>query len=82
MRVESRGEVAFYFGDLVPTSAHIDPPWVMAYDLYPQETVAWKEEILARASQENWLVMFEHDANLPWGRIRREGGRFRVVQPE
>jgi glyoxylase-like metal-dependent hydrolase (beta-lactamase superfamily II) len=81
VRISSGGETAFYFGDLVPTASHIDPSWVMGYDLFPADTVAHKNEILARASEENWLVCFEHDPALPWGRVRREDGRFRIREP-
>ncbi|MHC4597869.1 MAG: MBL fold metallo-hydrolase [Planctomycetota bacterium] len=80
VRITSGGETAFYPGDLVPTASHVDPPWVMGYDLYPEETVAHKRELLARACDENWLLCFEHDPSLSWGRVARDGSRFRICQ--
>ncbi len=50
-----------YFGDLIPTAAHIKPAYVMAYDLYPMETFSKKKEILEKAYEEQWTLFFEHD---------------------
>lgn len=50
-----------YFGDLIPTSAHIKPAYVMAYDLYPMDTFSKKKEILEKAYEEQWTLFFEHD---------------------
>jgi glyoxylase-like metal-dependent hydrolase (beta-lactamase superfamily II) len=71
--LESRGEAAFYFGDLVPTAAHLPLPWIMGYDVEPLVTLESKRRILARAEQEDWLLVFEHDADVAWGRIRHDG---------
>ena len=71
--VESAGERAFYFGDLVPTQAHLPLPWIMGYDVEPLVTLETKRRILARAVAEQWLVIFEHDATTAWGRVRDEG---------
>ena len=71
--VESAGERAFYFGDLVPTQAHLPLPWIMGYDVEPLVTLETKRRNLARAVAEQWLVIFEHDATTAWGRVRDEG---------
>ena len=42
VRIDSEGETAFVFADLLPTTAHIAPAWVMSYDLYPVETLEQK----------------------------------------
>ena len=54
-----------YFGDLIPTSAHIKPAYIMAYDLYPMETFSRKKELLERAYEEKWIIVFEHDPDHP-----------------
>lgn len=54
-----------YWGDLIPTSAHIKPAYVMAYDLYPMETFSKKTEMLERAFNEQWTMFFEHDPSNP-----------------
>lgn len=59
-----------YFGDLIPTSAHIKPAYVMAYDLYPLDTFSRKKELLQKAYDEQWLLFFEHDPAFPVGRLK------------
>lgn len=54
-----------YFGDLIPTSAHVKPAYIMAYDLYPMDTFSRKKELLDRAFRENWTLFFEHDPTTP-----------------
>jgi glyoxylase-like metal-dependent hydrolase (beta-lactamase superfamily II) len=71
--LESRGEAAFYFGDLVPTAAHLPLPWIMGYDVEPLVTLETKRTYLARAAAEHWLVVFEHDAFTAWGKVVHDG---------
>jgi glyoxylase-like metal-dependent hydrolase (beta-lactamase superfamily II) len=79
VRIDSRGKTAFYFADSVPTTAHVPIPWIMAYDLYPVELLDTKKRLLDRAVAEEWLCIFEHDPNVPWGRIVDEmNGKRRV----
>lgn len=60
---------ACYISDLIPTSAHLDPTWVMGYDLDPVETIAQRKRFYQRAIPENWLVLFTHDHFTPMARI-------------
>jgi glyoxylase-like metal-dependent hydrolase (beta-lactamase superfamily II) len=71
--IESDGERAFYLADLVPTVAHLPLPWIMGYDVEPLVTLETKRRILKRAVDENWLVIFEHDADHAWGRVVHDG---------
>jgi glutathione S-transferase len=45
----------------------------MGYDVEPLVTLETKRRILARAHEERWLVIFEHDAHAPWGRVTHDG---------
>ncbi|MFG1446267.1 MAG: MBL fold metallo-hydrolase [Thermoplasmatales archaeon] len=58
-----------YFGDLIPTSAHIKPAYVMAYDLYPMDTFSKKIDLLQKAFDERWTLFFEHDPIMPAAKI-------------
>ena len=78
--IESAGERAFYLGDLVPTHAHLPLPWIMGYDVEPLVTLETKRRILKQAVDENWLVIFEHDASVPWGRVEHDGKTYRLAQ--
>ena len=57
----SGGKTACYISDLIPSSAHLDLTWGMAYDLFPLETIANKKRFYAEAVPGNWLVLFTHD---------------------
>jgi len=79
VRIESGGQTAFYFADALPTTAHVPLPWMMAYDLYPVELIQNKKRLLGRAAREGWLCVFEHDPDVPWGKIVDEvSGKRRV----
>jgi glyoxylase-like metal-dependent hydrolase (beta-lactamase superfamily II) len=56
---------ACYIGDLIPTVHHIDPTWVMGYDLDPLTCIEQRKRFLARAIPEQWLVLFTHDHHTP-----------------
>ena len=70
--LESKGERAFFLGDLVPTHAHLPLPWIMGYDVEPLVTLETKRRTLARALKEEWLLIFEHDATHAWGRLEHD----------
>ncbi|GAB4126785.1 MAG: MBL fold metallo-hydrolase [Raineya sp.] len=59
-----KGQQLLYCADLIPSSAHIPIAYVMGYDVRPLLTMQEKESLLARAVAENWLLVFEHDANV------------------
>ena len=71
--IESGGERAFYLGDLVPTHAHLPLPWIMGYDVEPLVTLETKRRVLKQALEEQWLLIFEHDATVSSGRILHDG---------
>jgi glyoxylase-like metal-dependent hydrolase (beta-lactamase superfamily II) len=73
--IESDGEVACYLADICPTTAHIPLPWIMGYDLEPLVTLETKRTLWDRARQEEWLLIFEHDAQVPWGVLDEEARR-------
>ncbi|MDO8502246.1 MAG: MBL fold metallo-hydrolase [Gemmatimonadaceae bacterium] len=79
--IESEGERAFYLGDMLPTHAHLPLPWIMGYDVEPLVTLETKRRILRQAEEENWLLIFEHDATIPWGRVEHDGKSYRL-KPE
>ena len=69
VHIESGGEHACYISDLIPTTAHLDPTWVMGYDLDPMECIAQRKRFYQRAIPEKWLVLFTHDHHTPMARI-------------
>jgi glyoxylase-like metal-dependent hydrolase (beta-lactamase superfamily II) len=71
--VSDGGDVAFFLGDMVPTTAHLPLNWIMGYDLEPLVTMETKRRWLAKAEAESWLLVFEHDPQYGLGRVVREG---------
>ncbi|HLA62927.1 MAG TPA: MBL fold metallo-hydrolase [Rhodothermales bacterium] len=68
-----------YAADLFPTAAHVPLLWIMAYDVAPLDTLAEKGRLLARASEEEWTVMFEHDPTCALARIARTDRGFEAA---
>jgi len=81
VHIESGGEHACYIGDLLPTHHHLDPAWVMGYDLDPVTCIAERRRFYARAIPERWLVLFTHDHRMPAAYVEwNERGKPAVVR--
>ncbi len=80
IKIESEGRTAVFAADLLPTTAHIDTAWIMAYDLYPMETLAYKKRFVREAIEREYVIFFEHDPAIAAGIIRERDGR-KYVEP-
>ena len=69
-------QTAFFFADLVPTTAHLALPWIMGYDLYPMTTLENKKKWIPEAIKEGWIALFAHDANVPAAHLRARDGKW------
>jgi glyoxylase-like metal-dependent hydrolase (beta-lactamase superfamily II) len=69
--LESQGKKACYISDLIPTSHHTDLTWVMAYDIFPLETIESRRRYYAQSLPERWLTIFTHDHEVPWAYIEQ-----------
>jgi methylmalonyl-CoA epimerase len=78
--LESGGRTAVFTADLVPTTAHLQDPWVMGYDLFPMEVLAFKRGFMREAIDREYLVFFEHDPLVAAGFIRERDGKRWVEQ--
>ncbi len=63
--IRSGGATLCYPSDLIPTANHLDPTWVLGYDLYPLTTIDNRHRFYAEAIPEKWLVAFTHDHQTP-----------------
>jgi glyoxylase-like metal-dependent hydrolase (beta-lactamase superfamily II) len=59
--LRSKGETALYIADICPTAGHLRAPYNMAYDMEPYQTMLAKGELLRRAGDEGWIVIFDHE---------------------
>jgi len=78
VRVESGGRTGVFVADLMPTTAHVDEPWIMGYDLYPMDTLHYKKRFVREAIDREYVIFFEHDPAVAAGIIRERGGRKHV----
>ncbi len=62
VKVSDGKDALLYCADVVPTSAHIHVPFVMGYDNLPLKTIEEKKRFLPQAYEENWTLVYEHDA--------------------
>jgi glyoxylase-like metal-dependent hydrolase (beta-lactamase superfamily II) len=70
------GDTAIFWSDVVPTAHHIQPPYIMAYDIDVVRSFDVRSQWLERAAKSNWIGLFYHDVDLPFGRIARSGRRY------
>ncbi|MNL86071.1 hypothetical protein D3C87_2146300 [compost metagenome] len=47
--------------DLLPSVGHIPLPYVMAYDMFPLQTLKEKKAFLQEAADKNYILYLEHD---------------------
>ncbi|MFQ6677787.1 MAG: MBL fold metallo-hydrolase [Fidelibacterota bacterium] len=69
-----------YVSDLIPMTAHIPLPWVMAYDINPVQTVQEKRNILTKIVEEEWVIFFEHDPEHQAATVQFDGKHFRLKE--
>jgi glyoxylase-like metal-dependent hydrolase (beta-lactamase superfamily II) len=50
-----------YMADLLPSVGHIPLPYVMAYDMFPLQTLTEKKTILNEALEKDYVLFMEHD---------------------
>ncbi len=81
VRLTDGRDTLVYPADLIPTAHHVPIPWVMGYDLCASTTMKEKEDLLSRAAEEGWLIVFGHDAHTCAARVARdERGAFFVSE--
>jgi glyoxylase-like metal-dependent hydrolase (beta-lactamase superfamily II) len=78
--IESGGRTAVYVADMIPTTAHLQDPWVMGYDLFPMDTLAFKRRFIREAIDREYLILFEHDPRVSAGYIRENAKGQRFVE--
>lgn len=69
-------ERAIFWGDVVPTAHHVQPPYIMAYDIDVVRSFEVRSEWLARAADGGWTCLYYHDEHTAFGRLERDGRRY------
>jgi glyoxylase-like metal-dependent hydrolase (beta-lactamase superfamily II) len=73
--IQSGGRTAVFTADMYPTSVHVPDPWLMGYDLYPMDTLAFKQRFALEAIEREYLLFFEHDPSMAAGYLREKNGK-------
>src|SRR5204862_7877924 len=74
------GDCAIFWCDVVPTTHHIQPPYIMAYDIDVVRSFEARAEWVERAADKRWIGLFYHDQHHAFARVVRDGKRF-ACQP-
>ncbi len=61
-QIQYKGRTLVYMADLLPSAAHLPIPYVMAYDMFPLQTLHEKKAFLEEALAGDYILYFEHDA--------------------
>lgn len=62
IKLTQNGETILHMADIMPTHAHANPLWVLAYDDYPMDSIYAKEKLMKEALPGNYWFSFYHDA--------------------
>ena len=73
VEITGRSGCALHLGDLMPTHAHANPLWIMAYDNFPLEVISQKESLIALYQERGCWFTFYHDDFMKFGRMDAQG---------
>lgn len=73
---DADSQTAAFWGDLIPTAHHIQPPYIMAYDIDVPRSFEMRTKWLARAADEGIIGMSYHDPDRAFTRVVRDGRRY------
>ncbi len=59
-----------FMSDLLPSVGHIPLPYVMAYDMFPLQTLKEKKSFLEEATAKEYVLFFQHDPVNECGQLK------------
>lgn len=62
IKLTQNGDTILHMGDIMPTHAHSNPLWVLAFDDYPMTSIFAKEKLMKEALPNRYRFIFYHDA--------------------
>lgn len=80
-QISHREHTLVYCADLLPSTAHIPLPYIMAYDMFPLTTLQEKKTFLQQALQQNFILFFEHDPQTECCRLIQTERGIRAGEP-
>ncbi len=76
--IESAGETAIFLADAGYVANLERLAWVPAFDVEPLVSIETKRALREWAWRRDALLFFQHDINVPAGRLRKDGAEWRV----
>ncbi|ARJ38053.1 hypothetical protein SporoP8_03575 [Sporosarcina ureae] len=73
IKLEQGGETLIHMADIMPTHAHSNPLWVLAYDDYPMDSIYAKERLMKEALPNEYGFIFYHDAVYRMAKFSEDG---------
>ena len=73
------GKTLAFVADLFPTRHHIPLPWIMAYDLYPIQTLETKRRWISRMVAEGTIVVFGHDPDVAAATLHQRADKIEIA---
>ena len=80
VKISDEETTLVFVADLLPTTAHLRLPWIMAYDVRPLVTLEEKARFLEAAVDGSWHFFFEHDPEIAVATPQRSERGIDVVQ--
>ena len=80
IKISDGTRTLFFCADLIPMHAHVPLPYIMGYDLQPLVTLQEKKDVLAKASDEDWTLVVQHDPEVVAVKVERTDKGFRVKE--
>jgi len=68
-KINVNGETLVFMADMIPSTGHIKPNYVMGYDIRPLDTMREREAFLKEAVANDYTLYFEHDLNIECGKV-------------
>ena len=59
--IDHNGKTVVFGADLLPSTAHVPMPWVMAYDMQPLVTLDEKKRFFSEAIENDYIIFLQHD---------------------
>ena len=59
--INYKGKQVLYMADLLPSVGHIPLPYVMAYDMFPLQTLTERKVFWNEAVEQEYILFLEHD---------------------
>ncbi len=78
IKISDSSNNLFFCADLIPTHGHVPLPYIMGYDLQPLVTLQEKNEVLAKAVEEDWTLILQHDPAIAAVKVEKTDRGYKI----